>query len=269
MAAAGVTARADEPYSGNGGGAYGSSILGREWCPVHGYRLYAYDPKCRLLVTAYGYLYDPVGMDWLRQEPVKVPHQAAWDRTVLQGTPHGTVVWANRVKDQGNGLWLFDRQKGWSDLKPVGDPDGRYCDANGMAYDSKRDRLHLGPGGGKMAQIAAFDFATRKVETLSPTNEELGRIGNSREMVYIDHADWVLFGEPLKIGDKPLTRVYDVAKDRYLVLDAGNFVWGHSTGLVYDARRKLAYVITHQGDVWALRLDPATARMVEKLPHQE
>ena len=257
---------ADEPYSGNGGGAYGSSILGREWCPVHGYRLYTYDPKCTLMITAYGYLYDPVRMDWLRQEPLKLPYQAAWDRTVLQGTPHGAVVWANRLKSDANGLWVFDRQKGWTDLEPVGDPGGRYCDSNGMAYDSKRDRLYLGPGGGKTAQITTFDFATKKVEKLSPANEELGRIGNSREMVYVEHADWVLFGEPLKIGENPLTRVYDAAQNRYLLLDAGNFVWGHSTGLVYDGRRKLAYVIMHQGEVWAMRLDPATAKIIQKLP---
>ena len=60
------------------------------------------------------------------------------------------------------------------------------------------------------------------------------------------------------------TRVYDCGRNRMLLLDAGGVPSGHSTGWMYDARRKLAYVFTFRGEAWALRANPATAELVEK-----
>ena len=64
---------ADEPYGANGGGGFDSSVLNRPWVSTHNYNHYAYDPKCRLLVSGRGYLYDPERMDWLRLEPIPLP----------------------------------------------------------------------------------------------------------------------------------------------------------------------------------------------------
>jgi len=260
---------ADEPYGRNGGGAYGQSLLGRAWVSVHSYRIYAYDPKAKLMVTGYGGLYDPVKMDWVHHASHKQPFEADWGGMIFQTTPHGVVAWAHLPSRGPFGLWLFDLEKGWSSLQPVGPVPGCWCDSNGLTYDSKRDRLVLGPAGGKSGQMTTFDFATKKVDKLAPTNEELGRINNSREMTYVAHADWVLFLEPLSAGGKSLTRVYDCEKNCFLALDAGNPPAAedqslHSLALMYDAKRKLVYAINHTGLVRALKLDPATAKVQEK-----
>jgi hypothetical protein len=48
------------------------------------------------------------------------------------------------------------------------------------------------------------------------------------------------------------------------LLDAGDVPSGHSTGWMYDAKRKLVYVFTFRGEAWALRVNPATARLAGK-----
>ena len=265
---------ADEPYSANGGGGFDSSILDRPWVSTHNYHHYAYDPVCRMLVSGRGYLYDPDRMDWLRQEPYALPYKFAWESTVVQSSAHGAVAWARKPAGEDFGLWLFDRAKGWTDLQPKGKLFAPYCDANGMVYDSKRDRMILsGVAGGyektSTGAFLTFDFKTRAVETLTPGNAELGRTHNAREIAYAEHADWIVIGEQLVMGDektgKHYTRVYDCAANKMFVLDAGPVPDGHETGWMYDARRRLVYVFTTKGDAWAIRLEPKTAKLLEKV----
>lgn len=273
---------ADEPYGANGGGGFDSSVLNRPWVSTHNYNHYAYDPKCRLLVSARGYLYDPGRMDWLRIEPVPTPFQFEWGNTVVETSPHGAVAWARRKGSESFGLWLFDRQQGWVDLKPKGPLFGPYCDANGMVYDSKRDRMLLsGVGGGydkeSSGRLLAFDFKTRELTTLTPANLELAKTRNAREMAYAEHADWVLIGDVYRPAGaktgKLYTRVYDCANNKSFLLDAGGFGedretgWiGYSTGWMYDARRKLVYVFSYRGEAWAMKVNPQTATPLERPP---
>ena len=266
---------ADEPYNTSGGGGYDSSILNRPWNGVHNYNHYCYDPKCKLLVSGRGYLYDPARMDWLRMERMELPYEFNWGSTVLEASPHGAVAWARKKNSEWAGLWLYDRQSGWSDLEPKGMDRlfPPYCDAHGMVYDSKRDRMILGGVGAKYATIGtgellSFDLKTRRMEKVTPANLPAGRARNFREMAYIDHADWVLIGSHLRVGDRekgrPYTRVYDCSTNAYFLLDAGEAADGHSCGWMYDAKRKLAYVISHRGQVWAMKINPATAKRLEK-----
>ncbi len=265
---------ADEPYSANGGGGFGSSVLNRPWVGPHAYNTYAYDPKAKLLVTASGFLYDAVRMDWLRTGPMSRPFRYAWSATVMEGTPRGAVVWARAAGAERVSLWLFEIGKGWTDLKPRGKLYLPYCDSEGMTYDARRDRLLLGWGGGYMkagdGRLTTFDFKTGKLEKIMPAGAELGKIHNTREMVYVDHADWVVFAEPYvvpgKKAAKPYLRIYDCAKNGYFLLEAGGGPREpvHSQGWCYDARRKLIYVITYRGDAYALRLDPASAELLQK-----
>ena len=43
------------------------------------------------------------------------------------------------------------------------------------------------------------------------------------------------------------------------LLDAGDVPSGHSTGWMYDARRKLVYVFTYRGEAWAIKINPAAS----------
>jgi hypothetical protein len=264
---------ADEPYGGNGGGGFDSSLLNRPWVSVHNYHHYAYDPRCKLLVSARGYLYDPQRMDWLRIEPLPLPFSFGWSHTVVQTSPHGAVAWARQTSGEQSGLWLFDRARGWIDLAPRGRVPEPYCDAHGMVYDAQRDRMILGGIGGRYehpsdGSFLAFDFQSKALSPVVPANRDLGRVRNAREMVYLDHADWLILGELYPGGEQPVarpyTRVYDCARNKMFLLAAGEVPFGHSTGWMYDARRKLVYVFTYRGEAWTLKIDPATATLAEK-----
>ncbi len=269
---------ADEPYGRNGNGGFDSSLLNRPWSGVHSYNTYAYDPPTGLMISARGYCYDPVRMDWLRRQRAQRPFKYIWSATVLEATPHGVVAWGTDARKDRQGLWLHDEDAGWVDLKPVGKLYKPYCDSEGMTYDSKRDRLILGWGGGYNkagdASLTTFDFRTRKIEKLTPAGAELGLIRNTREMAYVEGADWVAFAEPYFRGDRERARhylrIYDCAKDRYFLLDAGDGPSRqfkvHGQGWCRDAKRKLLYVITIKGDVWALRFDPSAAKLLDAPP---
>lgn len=269
---------ADESYGSNspadGTLALDSSLLGRPWTSVHNYKHYAYDPKCKLLVAGRGYLYDPERMDWLRIEKQALPYQFRWGATVLASTRHGVVAWAQKQRGEDAGLWIFDREKGWLDLEPKGKLFVPWCDTHGMVYDAKRDRLILSGSGGGYAKtcdgtLLTFDFATKTLTLVTPTNIDLGKTnGCLRELAYVEHADWLLLGLNLRVGDpktgKSYTRVYDCANNKYFLLDAGPVPDSYGAGWMYDARRKLVYAFSTHAEAWALRIEPKTARMVEK-----
>lgn len=266
---------ADEPYCYNGFCGPGSSVLNRQWINTHGYNLYAYDPKCKLLVTALGYLYDPERMDWVRAEPFKPPFRYDWGHVVIESSPQGAVAWAATLGNSDAGaLWLFDREKGWEDLKAQGKMFVPWCDTDGMVYDPKRDRMLIGGGrsAGKDGAIWAFDFKTRTIDKLTPENPALAP-ANDREMAYVPAADIVVFGsQAYTVGDaktgRSLTRVYDCAKNRYALLDAGAAAYGHSAGWMCDAKRNHVYVFTYRGDAWGMRVDPKELKLLDQPPTQ-
>lgn len=262
---------AEEPYCYNGWCGPASSLLNKQWIDTHAYHLYAYDPKCKLLVTARGFLYDPERMDWVRTEPFKSPFKYSWGSIVIASSAHGAVAWG--VAGETPGLWLFDRDKGWTPLDAKGKLFTPWCDSHGMVYDSKRDRMLIssvagGYGKKSNGSFLAFDFGTRALEGVEPGNSDLNKTGCARELAYVEHADWVVIGDLLHQGDpktgKVYTRVYDCGKNRMFLLDAGPVGAGYSAGWMYDSKRKLVYSFGYNGEAWALRIDPATALLVEK-----
>ncbi|MDD4889284.1 MAG: kelch repeat-containing protein [Phycisphaerae bacterium] len=268
---------AEEPYCYNGFCGPGSSVMGRQWIDCHAYHLYAYDPKCKLMVTGRGFLYDPDRMDWLRIEPFKPPFRYSWGSVVIASSPHGAIAWANSTATNSPNLWVFDRQTGWQDLKPTANGDAKlftpYCDSSGAIYDSKRDRMLIGGVGGGYSRASngtflAFDFKTKSLEVVTPDNIDLGKVGISREMAYAEHADWVLIGDLLRAGDpktgKLYTRAYDCAKNKMFLLDAGPVGAGFSAGWGYSTRDKMVYSLSYRGEAWGMRIDPKTATPLEK-----
>src|SRR5262249_44137116 len=96
----------------------------------------------------------------------------------------------------------------------------------------------------------------------------LAKTGCARELAYVEHADWVLLGDQLRQGDpktgKRYTRVYDCARNKIHLLNAGPAPDGYGVGWMYDAKRKLVYAFTTGGKGWALRLVPGPARLLDK-----
>lgn len=262
---------AEETYGGQGGGGFDSTLLNRPWVSVHNYAHYAYDPVCKLLVSGRGYLYDPARMDWLRLEPIPLPYKFEWGSTVVKSSAHGAVAWARKKSNPDEAsLWLFDREKGWQPLDVKGKFFVPWCDSSGMVYDSKRDRMLIAGVKGGYEKLSdgsflSFDFKTQSLTPVVPDDAEKSRARNSRELAYVEHADCVLIGEQQVIGDKKtgraLTRIYDCAKNKSVLLDAGPVPDGHSVGWMYDAKRKLVYCFTFTGEAWALKLNWETAKL--------
>ncbi|MFP4057965.1 MAG: kelch repeat-containing protein [Candidatus Brocadiia bacterium] len=256
---------AEEQYGHQG--AHGATLLGRPWVPTHAYHIYDYDPRCRLLVAAkeVTYLYDPARMDWLPRT-VDQPFNGHCFVAQLHATPHGVVAWAPRGDRAGpRGLWLFDLDAGWRDIEPQGAVPTTTVDNSGACYDSQRDRLLLvtSPSYSKPTDgtVWSFDFASRKVQRLSPAQPQVGHFRGFRELVYVAHADWMLALKPLEREGALLTRFYDCAADRWRAVDLGpgirHMPSASSGSAVYDAGRRLVLVILPDGALFALRLDPA------------
>jgi len=78
----------------------------------------------------------------------------------------------------------------------------------------------------------------------------------------------MLIGKLLRHGDpktgKNYTRIYDCANNKMFLMDAGSAPDGHESGWVYDAKRKLVYAFSTHGEAWALRIEPETARLLDK-----
>ncbi|MFC1479658.1 kelch repeat-containing protein [Planctomycetota bacterium] len=264
---------ADEPYCHNGLTGDGSTVVGRPWVHCHGYNLYAYDPKAHLMVSARGFVYDPLRMDWLTTKRYSVPYRSGWGGTCVEASPHGAIVWAHRQDNRKPHLWLFDAETGFKDLKSQGTENlpGVWCDASGMVYDHKRDGMWI-CGGGKVkdGSICFYDFKKNTVTKLMPSNTEFGKLGNAREIAYINHADMLVFAwrymkNPKDRKGKPYTRLYDCAKNRWLLLDAGGYIpHHHSSGVHYDQKRKIVLALDIRGNVFAFNLDPKSAKLISE-----
>jgi hypothetical protein len=260
----------DEQYGHQGSGA--SSLLGRPFVPTHAYRSYAYDPRLRRLVTAKDdtvFLYDPLRMDWSERIETKPPFVVHCYTMVLTSTPHGVVCWAGRPGEYmggARGLWLLQDGGAWKELvKPGGMPGSAYgiADGSSACYDSGRDRLlvllrNKEPG----LALAAYSFKTGAVESLA--GAALPQVG-LRESAYAEDCGWVVVGQRVGDGKSSPVRypVYDCAANRWMLAELGDGPDWNAGGMVYDPARKLCYLVERGGTLWALRLDPKTAKVVE------
>ena len=243
---------------------------------THNYNHYAYDPKCKLLVSGRGYLYDPERMDWLRMEPIPLPFAFDWGSIVRRDQPR-TAPSPGRRKtgSEDCGLWLFDREKGWIDLEPQGQAlrallrlarHGLRLPARPDALQRRRRRLREAeqrhaswPSTSRRGQLDDRHARERRAR---PRPATPARWPTSSTPTGCSSASCTASGDE-KTG-KRYTRVYDCAKNKMFLLDAGRVPAGYSAGWMYDARRKLVYVFTYRGEAWAMKIDPATARLVER-----
>jgi hypothetical protein len=267
-------------------GAMVPSQSGRPWAS-HTYLSYGWDQVSKRMIwagmhRAYRltnpcgvFTYDPERYAWDDPAP-QYEIKGGWffverHLTCMARTPHGLAVWANKRAGTGgnSGLWLAD--VAGHAFQPVAatDPnDGTtlpspaFGDAHGMTYDSKRDRVLIFnfdlPGKYK---IWACELKTGVVTVLEPkgsTNFPM-TVTFGREATYLPEDDLVLICTCAK-ATEPKTLLYDCAANEWLEMpgkpDAEYYV---STGIEWDPKRKLLWLVLADGSVYAMRFDRASA----------
>ena len=254
---------ADETYGGQGRDDH--SLMGRPWVSMHNYNLYAYDNNSGLMVSARGYLYDPVKMEWLKTRTDPTFYYVTLS-TLLEKSAHGVIAWG-AIKRGSNkaSLSLYEHGKGWRTLETKGEIKLPYADSTGVTYDSKRDRLLLLRSNPRksFSTIKSYSFKTSEVEDITPENwaAVMSDVHNFREVVYVEHADWMIAGHSKKVGDKFFTRVLDLSSNKAFLIDTGavGFKGIHSMGFSYDKKRKIIIAINKSGIAFALKINPKTA----------
>jgi len=269
------------------------SMTGRPWAEhtylsygvdaVTGLMLYTHSFRSYALVNPGGsWVYDPGTYEWTAPQ-MKI--EGGWfhlerHKTCAVATPKGIAVWGCKRTGSGgqSGLWLADvKAKAY---RPVAATDANdrttyppsvYGDRHGIAYDSKRDRVlmfHFGITG--KHKVWATDLKTKKVAVLTPKGSDAfpADASMAREATYIPDADVVIIctrGKPAQH-----TLIYDCAADAWLKMP-GAFTtdkrgrpspaYGVSSGIEWDAKRKLLWHVNARGHVHAMRFDRASAGM--------
>ena len=253
---------------------------GVPWNPGHSYHSYAYDPVVRKMlccgVRGLIYIYDPDVGSWSRGPlPEGMSYGGSFYDLTLCSTPAGAVAWT-----QAGRLFRYDAQaKAWTPLKTTGAAlPGTVCDAAGMCYDSKRDRLlFVTTARGKPfdGQVHSLDMTTLAARKLDPADAK-GVTGFLRETCYDSANDLLVIGGTLPPDADGLRRtpVYDCANNRWLALKIGGAVNPNdprkrgggrnvSLGLMYDAKRGLVWAVDTYSRVYVLRIDLETADAVD------
>jgi hypothetical protein len=254
-----------------------ASYRNRANMTVHPYHSYAYDqPSGKLLICGQisgrpsvkdplYFCYDPAATEWF-PGPIVSPGGSAGPNK-LYSTSRGVIAWIYGA------FWRPDvAGLKWEKLPHTGDKlELGPFESGGFAHDVKRDRLllfsqHL------QGKVVAYDLKTGQASTLNPAGAGSAAFlkgGDDglpcRELVYIPDCDAVLIAARLPgvVEGKRRWLVYDCQNNTWKGIllggsdpigeyNGGSYSW--NLGLVYDAKRKLAWAAS-QSNIHALRLD--------------
>lgn len=275
-------------YTYSNDGAPVPPLTQKPWGP-HSYLSYAWDEVTGKMIWAgrHGasnltnpmglWTYDPETYMW-SAEPWKIEggtFDVERHKTCMVRTPKGIVVWADKRGGSGGetGLWLADVAA--RVFKPLAATDKKdnttlphtaFGDRHGIAYDSKRDRALIFHFGIKdKHKIWACDLKTKAVTVLEPKNAANfpADVGMGREATYLPDDDLILVPTS---GKPQRTLVYDCAENAWLELPGASGSaekpepgYGVSTGVEWDPKRKLLWLVQTDGAVYAMRFEKAVA----------
>lgn len=271
---------------GTGYHAQAWSFTQRPFMTSHTYRMYAYDPILKKMVLAnrsHTHVFDPLTGEWERA-PKPAPFQIGFNPKLVT-TPEGVMAWANpnrgsKVRSFASGegsLYRYD--KGADDWVAIatkaGVPGVPFADLGTLVYDSKRARLLLFATENRTAKTSVWscDPKSGAFEKIDVANGEHG-VEYPRESVYLPDADLVLFADARgKAADGSVVAAsYDVEGKRFRGVTLGlpkdsnrkkGAYGGVGCGLMYDAGRKLAWIVYYDWQIWALRFDAASATFTD------
>jgi len=250
------------------------TFLGQPWISAHTYHSYAYDPTSRKMIccghNSFSYAFDPASSTWTHKpQPSGKDPRRGMDRDnfytlTLCTARKGVYAWT-----RFGTLFKYDgKSDTWSQLKVSGEKlIGTKCDASGMCWDSKRDRLVMTHASFK-GDLMTVDLKTMTAKRLEPKGMAKAAAGGHflRETCYDAANDVVVVarrGKRRYTG--PMTwPVYDCEKNAWVAVQiSGPNCSGCSMGLMYDARRKLVLAVDTNSVVYALKLDMKTGKPME------
>jgi len=248
---------------------------GNPWMGSHTWKHTAADAVGQCLVylrSGYTWFFDPAEGKWRRSKE-RYPFNHSETLTTLCTTPEGLAAW---TPPRGGGyeageIWLLPPgSEAWKQLPVKGKLREVTPDAQGLAHDSKRNRLLMFSSHGKNpGDVAACDLASGQAQWLNPAGKEKAKV-RMRETVYLPEHDLVMIGGRVQADGKWLWLFYDCAKNAWLGAELSGGAdplefrgqkadFSVSAGLVYDSRRKLVWMTGQYSELHALRLDPKTA----------
>jgi len=241
------------------------SFSDRPHVPVHAYKAYCYDAAAgRMLYLDRAY--DPVARDWEAAPYPGLTHKGVM-RTQVRPTPQGAVAYSDA------GLFRLDpATRRWAMLPWDGPKAGAiWCDGEGFCYDSKRHCLWFG----MRKEILRYDLASGKAERVEfERPAALGEFTFHGEQVYLPDADLILLMRLFRRPDgrwanaafDPASRSFRwvelpfVRDGKQAQFTDKTFSW--SDALAYDPALKLVLLNNSSAQaVWAMKFDPATARL--------
>jgi len=237
----------------------------------HCYHNYGFDPVSTKII-AYSrsggqfYVYDPLARDWKGTVgPRFARHDeenwvGTYQNTTCVSTPEGLVAWV-----PNHGLLRLDgAAMAWKTLPLKGKLPGMSVDNQGMAFDSRRNRLLLFTREMK-GNVATYDLGSGEIGLIEPAGAD--RVSyRPRETIYAACADSVLVGACPQLSDgKPYWLLYDCTRNAWLGvhLPGDGVGAGFGLGLMYDPKRKLVWAADSYLRLAVLRLDLKTAQVRE------
>ena len=233
----------------------------------HGYRHYGFDPAGGKMIWYSSpdkrfHVYDPSTRDW--KGPFGPPVGRGFSGShnfIFCNTPQGLTIWASPSM-----IWRLDSQAmKWNKLPVKGKLAGMRVDSHSMACDTKRNRLVFFYLYGKSPEVSAYDLKTGAITKLNAASPTPIR-GLCREAMYVPNADLVFLGKPVKLSDGVTYWLcWDCSNDAWVALKLAGPAprIGVSTGIMYDAKRKLVWTADAALRISVVRLDRKTVTIKE------
>lgn len=265
------------PLSGGPWGPH--SYLSYAWDQVSGKMIWAGNHGASRLTNPCGlWTYDPETYAWSCPQ-WKI--EGGWfdverHKTCMVRTPQGIVVWGDKRGGSGGetGIWLAKvAEQTFAPIVATDKKDSTtlpfavFGDRHGITYDAKRDRTLIFHFGIKEKnKVWACDLKTKAVTVLEPKGSASFPADASmgREATYLPDDDVVLISTP--IGKTSGTLIYDCAANQWFEMPAPfvnpakpDVAFGVSTGVDWDPKRKLLWLVQTDGAVYAMRFERATA----------
>lgn len=249
-------------YSLDWGTGYGSNLcpparFTYKGGPFLGHqRSYAFDVSTGKLITPnYSgkfFTYDPKLLDWTTNMdiPFKSKSPGSIGAIAMCSYTNGVAAYLN------NKLYLYDsKKKTWEQCPTkIKLPPSR-TDRQGISFDSNRNRLLLFSSSLK-GDVISYDLKRKTALKINPGWKK-EKVTVMREVVYVKHLDCVFTYSAVKTTDGKFSwALFDCKKNKWFrVALSGTGPFGVSTGLVYDPKKKLIWMMDTWSQVYVLKPD--------------